>query len=48
MKLAFKPHFNGPTLSVVRPKQYDLYNETDVDTFNKLIEMNAQIDALKL
>ena len=48
MSNSFKPRFNGPTLSVVRPKQYDLYNETDVDTFNKLKEMNDQIDALKL
>jgi hypothetical protein len=51
MSNSFKPHFNGPTLSVVRPKQlhaYELYNEADIDAFNRSIKLNAQIDELKL
>jgi hypothetical protein len=48
MSTPIKPHLIGPILNVLRPKQYALYNEADVATFNKLEEMNAQIDALKL
>jgi hypothetical protein len=49
MSTPIKPHFNGPILSVVRPKkQYDLYNEADVDTFHKLKELSDEIANLKL
>ena len=44
----YKPRFSGPIHQVVKPKEYKLYSESDVDTFVKLKKLNDQIDALKL
>lgn len=43
----YKPRFSGPIHQVVKPKEYELYSERDVDTFIELKRLNDQIDALK-
>lgn len=42
----YKPRFSGPKHQVVKPKEYELYNERDVDTIIELKKLNDQIDAL--
>ena len=42
----YKPRISGPKLQVVKPKEYELYNERDVDTIIELKKLNDQIDAL--